>query len=112
MAENAVVCVRVIPKVEESVVNYSFRTKPVVIQAFQMTFARRYNDVDWPEWLHNAWPTNVYPNPIDPDGHRLLIVTTRGPVKVSWNDWIIRDTQGNLSLCNSDIFESAYEAVA
>ena len=35
-----------------------YRKKPVVIEAFQMTEERRWNNVDWPEWFtkHGTCP--------------------------------------------------------
>ncbi len=36
--------------------NHKFRKKPVVIEAFQMTKERRWNNADWPNWLHEANP--------------------------------------------------------
>mgnify|MGYP001613386811 CR=1 FL=1 len=36
-------------------VNYKYRKLPVVIEAFQMTLARRSDNSEWPNWLHEAW---------------------------------------------------------
>lgn len=32
-----------------------FRKRPVVIEAFQMTKERRWDNSEWPTWLHEAW---------------------------------------------------------
>ena len=94
----------------------NFRKKPVIIQAFQMTQARRMDNSDWPEWLHRAW--NGGRNEAGtlqradmaaqmPD--ILEIVTLEGNHRVSWGDWIIRGVQGELYPCKPDVFEATYE---
>ena len=45
-----------------------YRKKPVIIEAFQMTKERRWDNSDWPEWLHMAWQrepgeNSLWPNP-------------------------------------------------
>ena len=32
-----------------------YRKRPVVIEAFQMTKERRWDNSEWPNWLHEAW---------------------------------------------------------
>ena len=95
--------------------NYKFRKLPVEIEAFQMTKERRWDNSEWPEWLHLAWnkhptdpgclycmPTNTY---------ELFISTLEGDHKVSWDDWIIQGVEGEIYPCKSDIFAKTYEAV-
>ncbi len=93
-----------------------FRKKPVVIEAFQMTMARRWDNSEWPEWLHAAWQMEpgvvgaVWPKPEDARDI-LLISTLEGGLDVQWNDWIIQGVQGELYPCKPDIFEATYEFV-
>ena len=94
-----------------------FRKKPVVIEAFQMTQARRTDNSEWPDWLNQAWNKerwskgSVYPDAKGTvDGH-LCISTPEGVHLVSWNDWIIRGVKGELYPCKPDIFEMTYEKV-
>ncbi len=97
--------------------NYLFRKKPVVVEAFQMTKERRQDNFDWPSWLHKAWlkdwhkPNAVssedYPNSDGTD--RLIIQTLEGQHTVSWNDWIIQGVADELYPCKPDIFEATYE---
>jgi hypothetical protein len=96
-----------------------FRKKPVVIEAFQMTPARRADNSDWPAWLHEAWngepmhPGSVWPS------HRsasdgtdpVMIGSLGGPVLCSWGDWIIRGVKGELYPCKPDIFAATHEPV-
>lgn len=95
--------------------NYKFRKKPIVIEAFQMTLERRWDNRDWPNWLNVAWN-----NPPDEEGalwidphyserDRLMIGTLEGPVRVDWDDWIIQGVKGELYPCKPDIFEATYE---
>lgn len=95
-----------------------FRKKPVVIDAFQMTEARRMDNSDWPNWLNSAW--NKGRDQVGslqradmtadlPD--TLEIVTLEGNHKVSWGDYIIRGVQGELYPCKPEIFVATYEPV-
>lgn len=95
-----------------------FRKKPVVIEAFQMTEARRMDNSEWPSWLHEAWNkergeagalSRVDMDALLPD--TLLINTLEGVHIVSWGDWIIRGVKGELYPCKPDIFAATYEEV-
>ena len=93
----------------------NFRKKPVVISAFQMTNERRWDNSEWPEWLHKAWNMEpgegaLFIDSDDPVGERLIIGTLEGVYRVQWNDWIIRGIKGELYVCKPDIFEATYEA--
>lgn len=95
---------------------YKFRKRPVVVEAFQMTEERRWNNVDWPEWLHRAW--NFEPDEpgalgIDQDSPNktLFICTLEGDHVVAFDDYIIQGVQGELYPCKPDIFEATYEPV-
>lgn len=96
-----------------------YRKKPVVIEAFQMTEARRRDNSEWPAWLHEAWSKghseagavfpSQYPNSDDTD--MLKIHTLEGDHLVGWGDWIIQGVKGELYPCKPDIFTATYEAV-
>ncbi len=90
-----------------------FKKKPVVVEAFQMTIARRNNNADWPQWLNVAWNKApgegaLFISPDDPNRQRLVIGTLEGCHLVDWNDWIIRGIKGELYPCKPDIFEATY----
>ena len=99
--------------------NYKFRKKPVVIEAFQMTKERRESNVDWPQWLHEAWCKDFpsegavwpekYPNSDGKD--RLCIGTLEGVYIVSWGDFIIQGVKGELYACKPHVFEMTYDEV-
>jgi hypothetical protein len=98
--------------------NYRFIKKPVVIEAFQMTKERRWDNSDWPEWLYEAWNKPIYePGALwsftDEHGSNdnLAIVTLEGIHKITWGDWIIKGVKGELYPCKPDIFEETYEAL-
>jgi hypothetical protein len=91
-----------------------FRKKPVVIEAFQMTKERRWDNSEWPAWLHEAWnkePSEgaMWIDPLDPTREKLVLGTREGVHLVTWGDWIIRGVQGELYPCKPDIFEATYE---
>lgn len=92
-----------------------YRKKPVVIEAFQMTKERRWSNVNWPNWLHEAWNKEPgeegafwcearYPDCI-------YLGTPEGRHEVTFDDWIIRNAKGELYPCKPDLFEMTYEAV-
>lgn len=97
--------------------NVKYRKKPVVIEAFQMTRKRRLDNSEWPSWLHDAWNEHysnagaLYPeNYPKSDGmDHLMIMTLEGPLRVDWDDWIIRGVEGEIYPCKPSIFASTYE---
>ncbi len=90
-----------------------YRKKPVVIEAFQMTEARRSDNSEWPMWLHQAWNMEgegaLFIDGDDPTRQLLCIGTLEGVHRVTWGDWIIRGVKGELYPCKPDIFEASYE---
>jgi len=102
---------------------YKFRKKLVEIEAFQMTLARRWDNSEWPNWLHEAW--NLEPSEgalwIDPDApkaegrgsaNELVCGTLEGVHKITFGDWIVRGVKGEIYPVKPDIFEQTYDAVA
>ena len=97
---------------------YSFRKKPVVIQAFQMTEERRMDNSEWPEWLNEAWNKTegengaLFRQNMDaPLPDLLCIQTLEGIHLVNFDDWIIQGVHGELYPCKPEIFAATYEAV-
>jgi len=99
-----------------------FRKKPVIIEAFQMTLERRWDNSDWPQWLHKAWQREPSEGAlwIDPDGNtaegrdspdELVCGTLEGVHKITFGDWIIQGVHGEIYPCKPDIFAATYEAV-
>ena len=93
-----------------------YRKKPIVIEAFQMTEARRWDNREWPEWLNDAWNAcagegAMWIDPNDSRGDRLVLGTLEGVHRISWDDWIIRGVKGEIYPCKPDIFEATYEEV-
>jgi len=97
--------------------NYKYRKRPVVIEAFQMTRERRIDNSDWPTWLNKAWNKErgiigaVYPTIENGGDGTISIHTLEGEHLVSWGDWVIQGVQGELYPCKPDIFAETYEAV-
>jgi len=99
-----------------------FRKKPVVIEAFQMTFERRWDNSEWPEWLNKAWQQGAGENGmwIDSDApvaegresaDELVLGTLEGVHRITWGDWIIQGVKGELYPCKPDIFDATYDPV-
>ena len=99
-----------------------YAKKPVVIEAFQMTKERRWDNSEWPNWLNMAWnkenteENSVYPaeksisNFMSNKG-MLCIHTLEGEHLISWGDYIIQGVKSELYPCKPDIFEMTYEKV-
>ena len=98
--------------------NYKFMKKPVIIEAFQMTKERRWDNKDWPNWLNQAWNTEgqggVWPNKDDHDAEgqasaeRLVCGTLEGDHIIDIDDFIIQGVKGEIYACKPDIFELSY----
>jgi hypothetical protein len=99
-----------------------YRKKPVEVDAFQMTFDKRWDNSDWPEWLDRAWYRwermgGIRPGSQIPAGRNhpinniLICETLEGPVLVHVDDWIIQGIKGELYPCKPDIFKEIYELV-
>ena len=91
-----------------------YRKKPIAIEAFQMTRARRDDNSEWPDWLHVAWNKDhgegaLFIDADDPKRERLVLGTLEGVHRVAWDDWIIRGVKDELYACKPDIFEATYE---
>ena len=95
-----------------------FRKKPIVIEAFQMTKERRMDNIEWPEWLNEAWNKEegedgalfrMNKEAEMPD--ILCIQTLEGIHIINWGDWIIQGVKGEIYPCKPDIFEQTYEEV-
>lgn len=93
-----------------------YRKLPVIIEAFQMTKEKRWDNKDWPNWLNKAWNGNIgvegtmfcseqLPN------EDLFIITLEGTQKISWGDYIIQGIKGEIYPCKPDIFEKTYDIV-
>ena len=96
---------------------YKFRKRPVVIEAFQMTKERRFDNSEWPHWLHRAWNETEFKegslsiDPDDPEREKLVIGTLEGVHRVDWDDWIIQGVKEELYACKPDIFAMTYEPI-
>jgi len=96
-----------------------FRKKPIVIEAFRMTYERRCDNSQWPAWMHEAWNRGPGENGIWPDSSgekdqdtaQLVCGTLEGVHKITWGDWIIQGVKGEIYPCKPDIFEATYEAM-
>ena len=106
-----------------------FVKRPIEIEAFQMTKERRWDNSEWPNWLHKAWQMEPsegalwcdYDNADKKESEakntplkkeRLFLGTLEGVYKIQWNDWIIQGIKGELYPCKPDIFEATYDAIA
>ena len=96
---------------------FRYIKKPVEIEAFQMNLERRWDNSEWPNWLHEAW--NVDAGDVgalcideeDPERERLVLWTLEGPLHITWGDYIIWGIQGELYPCKPDIFHLTYKPV-
>ena len=94
-----------------------FRKKPVVIEAWHLTFNSECSNA--PGWMTDAllhWPEMNSANFL-PDGNeislqpRIEIKTLEGTMNALPGDWIIKGIHDELYPCKPDIFELTYEPV-
>ncbi len=99
-----------------------YRKKPVVIEAFQMTRERRWDNSEWPDWLSQAWQQGageggLWIDPAFPiaegqmSAAELLCGTLGGVQNINWGDFIIKGVKEEIYPCKPDIFEMTYEPV-
>ncbi len=94
-----------------------FRKKSVVIEAFQMTKERRWDNSEWPGWLNVAWQMDPQEGAMwcgqnkGDDHTQLYIGTAEGVHTVTFDDWIIRGVKGELYPCKPNIFEATYDRI-
>ncbi len=90
-----------------------YRARPKIIEAFQMTPKRRWNNDSWPEWLREAWKkTTSTPGAMFPlHGPWLMVRMQEGMITVNPGDYIIRGAHGELYPFKPSIFEETYEPV-
>ena len=89
-----------------------YRKKPVVIEAFQMTWEMRGVFSIWPQWLQDARRKEPYSESAIFNADGIYVIRTKeGCHQVTWGDWIIKGIQGELYLCKPDIFKDTYELV-
>ena len=99
-----------------------YRKRPVVIDAFQMTKERRWDNSEWPNWMHNAWNRrpgegSIWPDPDAPitadniSAEKLVCGTLDGVHSISSDDWITKGVNGEIDTVDPDIFEKTYEEV-
>ena len=92
-------------------------SKRMTVKAFKMTEARRYDNSEWPFWLHQAWQLAVTDpgclycslNYGDPLGSIVLNTRKAFPELVKWGDYIVCGENGELALCAAETFEASYE---
>jgi hypothetical protein len=86
-----------------------YRRKPIapeVVDAFQMTKARSSSCAEWPGWLcrlkrEGNFRIGEFAFSIGQD------VSLRG--YGDFDDWILRDVDGKVSICECNVFEAMYE---
>ena len=90
-----------------------YRTKIVEKEAFQMTKSRRWDNSEWPDWLHEAWNKPIGKHALWPavGKDELMCGTLEGPHIVDFDDYIIQGLKGEIYPCKPDIFKATYELV-
>ena len=88
-----------------------YRKRPIVIEAFQMTKKRRWDNSEWPNWLHQAWQREPSEGAMwcEDGGEQLFCGTLEGTNIIDFDDWIIQGIKGEIYPCKPDIFELTYE---
>lgn len=88
--------------------NYKFRKKPLVIEAFQYTD----NGKSFPAWWQKACHEKKVIPDFDHGNERVpncIIQTLEGNMTVQPEDWVIQGIEGELYPCKPEIFAKTYE---
>jgi len=92
-----------------------FRKKPVVIEAFQLTYGVAKGREKAPEWFVKKANENkeikVFVTDKLEGSQYCEIQTLEGVMTANANDFIIQGVQGEIYPCKPEIFEATYEAV-
>lgn len=98
-----------------------FRKKPLVVEAFHMTLKTRWDNSEWPNWLHAAWNKNkgeggLWIDPESEGRNNLFCGTLEGIHRIDLNNtpegyWIIQGVTGEIYPCRVDIFVATYDVV-
>jgi hypothetical protein len=84
----------------------SFRKKPVVIRAMQLTEANILGaNGQWPDWLQEATDTGR----VKPRGTDVVCITLEGNMTAQIGDWIICGVAGEIYPCKPEIFAATYD---
>lgn len=87
----------------------TFRKKPVVIEAWQLSFA---NHQTVAHLIASAgYNVRHYTKPPMRTVCGLIIETLEGNMEASYGDWIIKGVNGEFYPCKPDIFDKSYEPV-
>lgn len=91
-------------------VSRSYRKRPIVIWAFQLTEDQLKNFGPFPEWTKD----DLTPD-INRDGERderyVLVRTKVGTIIAEESDYIVCGVWGELSVCQKHTFEDTYDLV-
>lgn len=91
-----------------------FRKKPVVIEAFQLTYEIAMSKEPCPNWFAEAvekGDIKVFVTEKIHDSQYCEIKTLEGVMTANFKDFIIQGVQGEVYPCKPDIFEKTYELV-
>ena len=92
-----------------------YRKKPVVIDAFQLTWESVLSitpkEKQLPDWVINDPSVSVSLTDKIENSEHLFIKTLEGEMRADHLDWIIKGVNGELYPCKPDIFEKTYEPV-
>jgi len=85
-----------------------YRKKPIVIDAFQWTGGP--DQKEDPLWIIDAIKNKkVWFKNIGSPSVKMKIETLEGVMTADVNDWIIKNTEGEIHPCKPNIFDKAYE---
>lgn len=92
-----------------------FRKKPVVVDAFQLTWESVLSSTpkerQLPDWILNDDRVSISLTDKTQNSEYAQIKTPQGTMRADHLDWIIKEVNGEIYPCKPDIFEKTYEAV-
>lgn len=93
----------------------TYQTKPVFVEAFQITAARMVNANSWPDWLREL-AISINCTIVGGEGTGSLYLHMDGAHRshtheVPVNHWILFSSNGTIALCEPETFKQTYQVV-
>ena len=88
-----------------------YRIRNETVKAFQLTKENRWNNVDWPQWMHIAWNNGKTKGGVygEEKMDNLFAVTENAIVSVMIGDWIVLHGSEVLSVISDAEFNRIYQ---
>lgn len=83
--------------------------KQLVVEAYEITRATRWNRECWPPWMREAWKNEaIYASTVT---DKLALVVAGDRAIIHWGDYIVRSVDGSLDVWPHGTFEATFQRI-